>query len=61
VGWTLGLRIPLFFFKRESIETVINAGEQLLEASQLSLLIQHHGVERFEVALQMHQQRLKMF
>jgi len=53
--------IALFLVEREAIQTVIDPGQNLLQARQLTLLIQDHAIQGFEVALQMHQERLETF
>jgi len=59
--WALGLGVALFLVQGEAIEAIIDSGDELLESSQLPLLLQDHGVESFEVVLQVHQQRLDVF
>jgi hypothetical protein len=58
---TLRFGIALFLVQGKPIQAVINPSQNLLKSSQLPLLIQNDGVQRFEVVLQMHQQRLQSF
>jgi hypothetical protein len=52
---TFRFGVALFLIPGEPIQAIVNPGQNLLKSGQLPLLIEHHRIQGFEVALQMHQ------
>jgi len=59
VGWAFRLRIAGFFFHGELAEAIIDPGDQLLESIDLTILLENHAIERFEIVLEVQAQALE--